>query len=215
MHGVALDVVETLVRASQPPLSDALMQTFPCAVHLALTSDDSTVVQVRLKPSYLFVSLMTVSIEWWGVLACVRLRFTGSSCDVPRFGRQLWLVFRHSSCVESSRSNRLRVELGVRRPFSQHALQPGRQPPRRQRRPDPARRVEQTARDFLPRGRTKSHHGLRSLDPRANGSCLEFLVVRSRTEGRLCPAFRSRAVVLEAARVLWKLRNQSQVTELE
>ena len=39
-------MVETLVRASQPPLSDSLMQTFPCAVHLALTSDDATVVQV-------------------------------------------------------------------------------------------------------------------------------------------------------------------------
>lgn len=45
LQGVALDVVETLVRASRPPLSDALMQTFPCAVQLALTSDDPTNVQ--------------------------------------------------------------------------------------------------------------------------------------------------------------------------
>lgn len=42
---MALDVVETLVRASRPPLSEALMATFPCAVQLALTSDDATVVQ--------------------------------------------------------------------------------------------------------------------------------------------------------------------------
>ena len=46
---MALDVVETLVRASKPPLSDALMQTFPCAVNSALTSDDPTIVQVCLK----------------------------------------------------------------------------------------------------------------------------------------------------------------------
>jgi hypothetical protein len=46
LHGVALDVVETLVRASRPPLSDALMQTFPCAIQLALTSDDPTIIQV-------------------------------------------------------------------------------------------------------------------------------------------------------------------------
>jgi len=45
LHGVALDVVETLVRASQPPLSDSLMQTFPSAIQLALTSDDPTIVQ--------------------------------------------------------------------------------------------------------------------------------------------------------------------------
>lgn len=42
---MALDVVETLVRASRPPLSEALLATFPCAVHLALTSDDPAVVQ--------------------------------------------------------------------------------------------------------------------------------------------------------------------------
>ena len=43
-----MDVVETLVRASKPPLSDALMQTFPCAVRSALTSDDPTIVQARI-----------------------------------------------------------------------------------------------------------------------------------------------------------------------
>lgn len=47
LHAVALDVVETLVRASRPPLSDSLMQTFPCAVQLALTWDDATIVQVK------------------------------------------------------------------------------------------------------------------------------------------------------------------------
>lgn len=61
MHGVALDVVETLVRASQPPLSDALMQTFPCAVHLALTSDDSTVVQVHFQRVLSFSRLVLIS----------------------------------------------------------------------------------------------------------------------------------------------------------
>ncbi len=40
--------METLVRASKPPLSDALMQTFPCAVRSALTSDDPTIVQARI-----------------------------------------------------------------------------------------------------------------------------------------------------------------------
>ena len=57
LHGVALDVVETLVRASQPPLSDALMQTFPCAVQLALTSDDPTNVQNGGECLRAFVSI--------------------------------------------------------------------------------------------------------------------------------------------------------------
>ena len=56
LHGVALDVVETLVRASQPPLSDSLMQTFPCAIQLALTSDDPTIVQVFLYAYYYLIT---------------------------------------------------------------------------------------------------------------------------------------------------------------
>ena len=57
LHAVALDVVETLVRSSQAPLSDALMQTFPCTIHLSLTSDDAAIVQngggrsSRLRPT--------------------------------------------------------------------------------------------------------------------------------------------------------------------
>ena len=52
LHGVALELVETLVRASQPPLHYSLMQTFPCAIQLALTSDDPTIVQVIFENYY-------------------------------------------------------------------------------------------------------------------------------------------------------------------
>jgi len=53
LHAVALDVVETLVRASQPPLSDALMQTFPCVIQLAMTSDDATIAQVPIFTKFI------------------------------------------------------------------------------------------------------------------------------------------------------------------
>ena len=67
LHGVALDVVETLVRASQPPLSDSLMQTFPSAIQLALTSDDPTIVQVTIVviDCYLSSTNLILNVEWW------------------------------------------------------------------------------------------------------------------------------------------------------
>ncbi|PNF35800.1 Importin-9 [Cryptotermes secundus] len=46
LHSVALDVLQTLVRYSEPPLSDTLMNTaFPAALHCILRTDDNSTMQ--------------------------------------------------------------------------------------------------------------------------------------------------------------------------
>lgn len=50
LQAVALDVLQTLVRASNPPLSDLLMSNaFPVAANCTLHSDDNAIMQVGCK----------------------------------------------------------------------------------------------------------------------------------------------------------------------
>jgi hypothetical protein len=56
LHSVALDVLQTLVRYSEPPLSDTLMNTaFPAALQCILRTDDNSTMQVDIMLAHIFV----------------------------------------------------------------------------------------------------------------------------------------------------------------
>jgi hypothetical protein len=58
LHSVALDVLQTLVRYSEPPLSDTLMNTaFPAALQCILRTDDNSTMQVDIRLAHIFVSI--------------------------------------------------------------------------------------------------------------------------------------------------------------
>jgi hypothetical protein len=55
LHAVALDVLQTLVRYSEPPLSDTLMNTaFPAALQCILRTDDNSTMQVYVVQGWKF-----------------------------------------------------------------------------------------------------------------------------------------------------------------
>jgi len=55
---VALDVLQTLVRYSEPPLSDTLMNTaFPAALHCILRTDDNSTMQVYARLALIFTDI--------------------------------------------------------------------------------------------------------------------------------------------------------------
>jgi hypothetical protein len=62
LHAVALDVLQTLVRYSDPPLSDALMNTaFPAALHCILRTNDNSTMQVYERLALIFISIFVFS----------------------------------------------------------------------------------------------------------------------------------------------------------